>query len=54
MMASGQGYLELKVLGSLPIDENNFNFLNEKSYSCLFAIKLSHIKGHPCFFINTC
>jgi hypothetical protein len=30
MMASGQGYLELNVLGSSPIEENNFNFLNEK------------------------
>jgi hypothetical protein len=30
MMVNKQGYLELKVLGSSPIEENDFNFLNEK------------------------
>jgi hypothetical protein len=29
-MESEQGYLELKVLGSSPIEENKFNFRNEK------------------------
>ncbi len=30
MMVNKQGYLELKVLGSSQIEENDFNFLNEK------------------------
>jgi hypothetical protein len=42
MMARGQGYLELKVLGSSPIEENNFNFLNEKN--TLVSLLLSDLK----------
>jgi len=45
MTASGQRYLELKVLSSSPIEENNFDFLNEKVMLVFLLLNDPTLKG---------
>jgi hypothetical protein len=49
MMASGQGYLELNVLGSSPLEKNNFNFLNERIILVSLLLSDPTLKDIHCF-----